>query len=417
MLVFCTVFLMMAQSVFCSASVGEFCVEKELSGNSYLTSYYRAPRGIESDEAIVQFKNEGKLYQVRWDTFCAMYTMTTSVQMILERTLLNGDDQASFVCAKTEASVMLTRDVRSLKSCLKQGKRISYDGLDGLCLKEKHVESMFPVGQTKRWQILPLSYDKDLSNKEVRVLFSEGGLSCVPTNEDGLGDFLIPLNSRRYVQAKAEDATEFSTGLQRRAEEELFALQEAAQKEEGVVEMRYVNQNNEESFAAFCGDSIHDDDMKDFSEFLLYCVLQGTFQGYLDEAKKHYAFVNESLCEAIKDDLASCIAQDCQVKSVGNKPRVPESALRSLPPMAWIVVPKGSFRCPREANTISFTFAGVSLEGRPLVDDEPCVSGMVARSYLWALFCDEFDKPDEGVCQFSWRCASMLWNPNKISLS
>ena len=377
---------MIALSAFCS-DLAEGCGLAEPSPRSFVVPHLPV-EGIEPDVAIVQFFDEGVLYQVRWDTFCAMYNMCASAQMVLERTLLNGDRRGRFVSAETEISVLLTGDERSLKSCLRQHKRVSYDGLEGQRLREKHVAAMFPDGQAKLWQILPLGYDCALVDKEVRVWFSAGGLRCLPTNKKEVS-FLVTPGSERLAQIQEEDSESFVADLKKCARKELRALQEASKKDGGLIVVRYVNRKGLERCSAFRGDSIYGTKAQTLNVFLHDCVLQGTFKSYLDNVKKHYAFVNESLCDVVTSEFVFCVEFNHMVEDVPGKRSLDSEDLRACPRMAWMVVPQGSLQRPRERCTISLTFAGVSLEGHPLVDVNCGLSGLTPRNYLWALSYDD----------------------------
>ena len=408
------ILMMIVQGVSCAVLMDESI--DVLKSTPFITEYSRfaphlPPGGLFPHTAIVQYRNKDKFYQVCWDTFCGMYDMATSVQMVLERNLLNCDAKKSFVSLNTEIRVLLMRGVRSLKSCLKSNERVSYDGLEGRRLRSKHLKAMFPKKQTKLWKKLSLHCRKDLEDQEVRVWFSAGGLSCVPTDQEGQ-NFLVTFGPRRKEQVAEEGTEEFIAKLQECARKELGILEEVATNNGGVVEVSYVNQRRRKFCSQFRSGDLVDRDGMNLREFLCYCVLQGTYQSYLGDTKTHYAFVNESLEDVVKELLPFCLEDGCGVhRSVlGELPLRPKD-LRKCPPMAWMVMPQGVCQFPLERGSIFLTFAGVSLEGRPLVEKEKNFSFLVPRNYLWALFCGEFTAFEgESLYAVKWRCRRMIWD-------
>ena len=358
--------------------------------------------------ALVTFKAlDGRIYQVRWNLYGYVFNISSSVEAILERSLLAGDERGIFLVHKSEVERIFTLSLCGLRGCLERNKHISYRGVRERALCSKHIAEMFPKGEYKQWQVLKGDATEALTLGEFRVQFDEGCLSCTPSCVQGVRDCIQP-GTPRYEQLKQECTADFVAKVRYYAEEKKRGLQEAALRLGEDVLVRYVNSSGKTLSVHWDGSVVCDAKGRYLLDFLQDCVLLGCNLGYIDErCEKHYAFTNESLRELLCVGLAFDISKSQKIFFLRNENHLTAAALRAMPHMTWTVVTQGRLRCSEEPYTCSISFAGATLEGVPSIEQVPKKTHLLPRNFLWAV-CHECvaAKLPKGVC----------WYTNKLCL-
>ena len=339
--------------------------------------------------ATVEFKSfEGTLYQVRWDLFGQSFNGSSSIEAVLERSLLAGDNQGFFKMHDSEVERVFKGDGVGLKGCLSKGHCVSYDDLRGALLRHRHLSEMFPVDEYKKWRVLEGNEMRDLMCGEMRILFDGGGLSCLPTPTPGARE--IPSNSIRCAQMEAEDTTAFVEKVRYYAEEKKSLLQEEMSRLGKDVHVRYVTGSGKVLTAYWDGSQVFDATGRGLLDFLQDCVLLGCNLGYVDEGcEKHYAFTNECLRDLLRKCLALDLARNVNVFFATEGGRLTSEDLLEMPYMSWTVVERGRLRRPEVRYACAISFAGATLEGVPRCLQRFVQTYLLPRNFLWAVCYDE----------------------------